>query len=131
MVLSRKFASRVEFEFLKCESSRVKLGTESCEPSRANSKSASLSQVLEFCRNIFRETPFFEQQKMIMIDFFRVYGKARYSQIRRYSQIQNGLARAVFYFEGGITVLASTVNRTRKGGFLYTLAYKEGGNRAS
>ena len=31
----------------------------------------------------------------------RVYGKARYSQIRRYSQIQNGLARAVFYFEGG------------------------------
>ena len=32
---------------------------------------------------------------------------------------------------GGITVLASTVNRTREGGFLYTLAYKEGGNRAS
>ena len=60
-----------------------------------------------------------------------VYGKARYSQIRRCSQIQNGLARAVFYFEGGITVLASTVNRTREGGFLYTLAYKEGGNRAS
>ncbi len=37
-----------------------------------------------------------------------VYGKARYSQIRRYSQIQNGLARPFnrtreggFYFEGG------------------------------
>ncbi len=41
-----------------------------------------------------------------------VYGKARYSQIRRYSQIQNGLARPF--------------NRTREGGFC-TLAFNEKG----
>ncbi len=47
----------------------------------------------------------------------RLYGKDRYSQIRRYSQIQNGLASAV-------NELASVV--------FYTSVYKEGGeNRAS
>ncbi len=40
----------------------------------------------------------------------RVYGKARYSQTRRYSQIQNGLARPF--------------NRTREGGFC-TLAFNK------
>ncbi len=51
---------------------------------------------------------------MIVLSF-GVYGKARYSQIRRYSQIQNGLARPF--------------NRTREGGFC-TLAFnKEGGGK--
>ena len=42
-----------------------------------------------------------EKNNVFVVLSWGVYGKARYSQIRRYSQIQNGLARAVFYFEGG------------------------------
>ncbi len=59
---------------------------------------------------------YFKRPRMVQMSIYgkeRVYGKARYSQIRRYSQIQNGLAKLF--------------NRTRDGGFLYTLAYKEGG----
>ncbi len=57
-----------------------------------------------FLRKVSKKV-FFLKLKMLIIIIFWVYGKARYSQIRRYSQIQNGLARSF--------------KRTREGGFLY------------
>ncbi len=42
---------------------------------------------------IFSPNNFYTKDIFFLTKYFLVYGKARYSQIRRYSQIQNVLAR--------------------------------------
>ena len=47
MVSDKNFASRVEFEFTICESSRAELSTASCESSRAASCRVELSSIID------------------------------------------------------------------------------------
>ena len=47
MISDKNFASRVEFEFTRCELSRAEFGTASCESSRAASCQVELSSIID------------------------------------------------------------------------------------
>ncbi len=66
MVSDKNFASRIEFEFTECESSRAELGTASCKSSRAASCRVELWSLIDKV-SVF---PVFHNRKKVKVIFF-------------------------------------------------------------
>ncbi len=77
MVSDKNFASRVEFEFTRCESSRAELGTASCESSRAASCRVELWSLLDGSFGF----PHFFNKKKLEFDFLKVFFLKKFEDV--------------------------------------------------